>query len=597
MGLRRGEVVGAVVVAAIQVGATAAAAHNQPAATRPYEPLAWGLLVLSAAGLLLRRRSPEAALVATSVPVWAYLALGYPGGPVFLAMIGALVGAIVRGHRLSAWVALAVGYPMFVWVAPLVAGQSPPALAAAVGVAAWLVAFAVVVELVKTRRDRAAEFRRTRAEEARRRAGEQRMAIARELHDVLAHHISLISVQAGVALHLMDEQPEQARTALTAIRQASRESLGELRSVLELLRHGEEGAPRAPAPGLEALDALVERTAAAGLPVTVEVTGTARPLPAAVGLAAYRIVQEALTNVTRHAGRPATATVRLGYAPDQLTVEVTDDGPGVEDTSGTGSGLLRHGRAGGGARRAARRRPAPGRRLPGDRPAAGTGAGAGVIRVLLADDQALVRAGFRALLDAQDDLSVVGEAADGAEAVRLAAELVPDVVLMDIRMPVEDGLSATRRIVTDRALDGVRVVVLTTFELDEYVFAAIRNGASGFLVKDTEPVDLLRAVRSVAAGDALLSPGVTRRLIAEFALRSREPAAAGQLAPLTEREREVLGLVGEGLTNDEIASRWVVSPATAKTHVNRAMAKLGARDRAQLVIVAYETGLVRPGWS
>jgi signal transduction histidine kinase len=339
MGLRRSGVLGAVVVAAIQVGGTAGAVHNQPGLDRPYGPLAWALLVLSAAGLLLRR-SPEAALVATSLPVWVYLALGYPRGPVFLAMIGALIGAIIRGRRIAAWVALGVWYGMFVWVAPLVAGRPPPSPAAAVGLGAWLVAFAVIVELVRTRRERAAEFRRTRAEEARRRAGEQRMAIARELHDVLAHHISLISVQAGVALHLMDEQPEQARTALTAIRQASRESLAELRSVLELLRRGEEGAPRAPAPGLEALDALVERTSAAGLPVTVEVTGTARPLPAAVGLAAYRIVQEALTNVTRHAGRPATATVRLGYAPDQLTVEVTDDGPGAEDTTGTGSGLL-----------------------------------------------------------------------------------------------------------------------------------------------------------------------------------------------------------------------------------------------------------------
>jgi signal transduction histidine kinase len=340
MGLRRGEVVSAVVVAAIQVGVTAGAVHHQPGTDRPYGPLAWALLVLSAAGLLLRRRSPEAALVATSIPVWVYLALGYPRGLVFLAMIGALVGAIVHGRRIAAWVALAVWYPMFVWVVPLVAGRPLPSPAAAVGLGAWLVAFAVIVELVTTRRERAAEFRRTAAEEARRRAGEQRMAIARELHDVLAHHISLISVQAGVALHLMDEQPEQARTALTAIRQASRESLGELRSVLELLQRGEEGAPRAPAPGLEALDALVERTSAVGLPVTVEVTGAVRPLPAAVGLAAYRIVQEALTNVTRHAGRPVTATVRLDYAPDQLTVEVTDDGPGAEDTSGTGSGLL-----------------------------------------------------------------------------------------------------------------------------------------------------------------------------------------------------------------------------------------------------------------
>ncbi|MGV9408126.1 response regulator [Streptomyces sp. NPDC003674] len=219
-----------------------------------------------------------------------------------------------------------------------------------------------------------------------------------------------------------------------------------------------------------------------------------------------------------------------------------------------------------------------------------------MIRVLLADDQALVRAGFRALLDAQPDIGVAGEAADGAEALHRVRELRPDVVLMDIRMPLLDGLAATRRITGDPELSEVKVVMLTTFELDEYVFEAIRSGASGFLVKDTEPDELLRAVRAVVEGDALLSPGVTRRLIAEFAARSKEPAAAGGLARLTEREREVMALVGIGLSNDEIARRLVVSPLTAKTHVSRTMVKLGARDRAQLVVFAYESGLVRPGW-
>ncbi len=219
-----------------------------------------------------------------------------------------------------------------------------------------------------------------------------------------------------------------------------------------------------------------------------------------------------------------------------------------------------------------------------------------MIRVLLADDQLLVRAGFRALLDAQPDLEVAGEAADGAEVVRMVRELRPDLVLMDIRMPVLDGLQATRQITGDPALRQVKVVMLTTFELDEYVFEAIRSGASGFLVKDTEPAELLRAVAAVVAGDALLSPGVTRRLIAEFAARSKEPAAAAQLERLTEREREVMTLVGIGLTNEEIARRLVVSPLTAKTHVSRTMVKLGARGRAQLVVLAYEYGLVRPGW-
>jgi DNA-binding NarL/FixJ family response regulator len=219
-----------------------------------------------------------------------------------------------------------------------------------------------------------------------------------------------------------------------------------------------------------------------------------------------------------------------------------------------------------------------------------------VIRVLLADDQVLVRAGFRALLDAQDDIEVVGEAGDGEAAARLAATLVPDVVLMDIRMPGMDGLAATRVIAENGRLDGVRIVILTTFELDEYVFEAIRSGASGFLVKDTEPVELIRGVRAVAAGDALLSPSVTRRLIGEFAARAKPTRPAGALDPLTDREREVMALVAAGLSNEEIADRLVVSPATAKTHVSRAMVKLGARDRAQLVVIAYESGLVRPGW-
>jgi DNA-binding NarL/FixJ family response regulator len=218
-----------------------------------------------------------------------------------------------------------------------------------------------------------------------------------------------------------------------------------------------------------------------------------------------------------------------------------------------------------------------------------------VIRVVVADDQALVRAGFRVLLDAEDDIEVVGEAADGAAAVDVVRATHPDVVLADIRMPGVDGLEATRRIVADPDLAGVRVLILTTFEIDEYVFEALRSGASGFLVKDTDPVELLRAVRVVAAGDSLLSPGVTRRLIGEFVSRPERRAISPSALPLlTDREREVVALVAAGMSNEEIAAELVVSPATARTHVSRAMVKLNARDRAQLVVLAYESGLVSP---
>ena len=220
-----------------------------------------------------------------------------------------------------------------------------------------------------------------------------------------------------------------------------------------------------------------------------------------------------------------------------------------------------------------------------------------MIRILLADDQALIRAGFRALLNAEPDMVVVAECGTGADAVMLAARERPDIVLMDIRMPQGDGLDATRKILADPGLPGTRVIILTTFELDEYISEAVRAGAAGFLVKDTEPEELLRAVRVVHDGDALLSPSVTRRIMAQLAVQSRAARPPASLDQITDREREVLQLVGEGLNNAEIAERLFITPLTAKTHVSRIMTKLLVRDRAQLVVLAYESGLVRPGWS
>ncbi|MBW8487364.1 response regulator [Actinomadura parmotrematis] len=216
-----------------------------------------------------------------------------------------------------------------------------------------------------------------------------------------------------------------------------------------------------------------------------------------------------------------------------------------------------------------------------------------MIRVVLVDDQALIRGGFRALLEIEDDIEVVAEAANGEQGVALVREHRPDVVLVDVQMPVMDGIEATRLIAADERLAGVHVVVLTNYGLDEYVFQALRAGACGFLVKDTEPADLLQGVRAAARGDALLSPAITRRLIAEYVARRPAPAPAG-LDALTNREREVTALVARGLSNDEIAAHMVISPHTAKTHVSRAMTKLAARDRAQLVVLAYESGLVAP---
>lgn len=323
-----GDVALALIVGAVQIVATFFAGHNQPERTA-FDAGAFALLGLGPAALLLRRRYPLAVLAATFAATLAYWLADYPRGPIFLALIVAYYTAEMAGLRLVARLSLIVGYASFLWLGYLLGVEPPPTLGQAIGLAAWLLVLLSVAEVVRVRRERALEAERTREEEMRRRAGEERMRIARELHDVLAHNISLINVQAGVALHLMDERPEQARTALAAIKQASKDALRETRSVLGVLRQVDEEEPRAPAPGLARLDDLVSGATATGLSVRTEIEGMPRRVPGEIDQAAYRIIQEALTNVTRHAGA-ASATVRVAYGDRDLVVQVDDDGPGTD---------------------------------------------------------------------------------------------------------------------------------------------------------------------------------------------------------------------------------------------------------------------------
>jgi signal transduction histidine kinase len=326
----------AALVAVAQLGLTTLAARRQPD-RQALDLLAYLLLAVGPVALLWRRRSPAVVLAVVMASNVLYFGLGYPYGPAWLALIVAFWTAVTGGARRVAWATAVVGLAAYFTLAALLDRVGPATAATIAAHLGWLLLVLSVSEIALAARQRRQAAERTRAEEARRRAGEERMRIARELHDVLAHNISLINVQAGVALHLMDEQPGQSRTALVAIKQASNDALGELRSVLDVLRQGDEAPPRAPASGLAQLDSLVAGAGATGLEVTTRVEGLPRPLPAGTDLAAFRIVQESLTNVTRHAG-PASATVLVRYGPDDLTVRVDDDGRGPVAATGPGNG-------------------------------------------------------------------------------------------------------------------------------------------------------------------------------------------------------------------------------------------------------------------
>ncbi len=656
-----GDVLFAALVAAASLAAVSLSYHGGQAAA-----------LVTSVPLAARRRFPLAAFLvvvagalatknyATDVTFLAIVIAGYSAavhsrfrGAALLALapVGVLVAAFFwRAEPSLAIISVAprLGLPghgkFVVPVTPGLAGlQSVAAGPLRVGgllVLVSLVSIAIFGAVVYTG-DRIRRLQGEHEAATRRALRLERSRIASELHDVVTHNVSVMIVQAGAARQVLGESQDDARQALLAVEASGRAAMTELRHLLGLLSPVPGAAPAAgesqipapadlePQPGLGQLRPLIDRVAAAGLPVTLELTGGLHDLPPGLDLAAFRVVQEGLTNVIKHAGR-APACVTLGLTDTDLVVDVANEkrpaaaarpGPGSPGRPGRRrTRPARAARADRAVRRRAGCRPASGRRLAPagqlpDRAPGGTrlsgarGAGwpatmtsepllteaAEPPRVVIADDQALVRGGFRMILGAAG-IPVVAEAADGAQAVAAVLSHRPDVVLMDIRMPDMDGLEATRRIVTAPGASGCRVIILTTFDLDQYVYASLTAGASGFLLKDVSPEQLVAAVRMVREGDALLAPSITRRLIERFAPSATDHAAAhGSLAELTPRELEVLQLLARGLSNAELAAELTLSEATVKTHVARILAKLQLRDRVQAVVLAYESGLVGPG--
>ena len=578
-------------VGAVVLGVLAFALRAQ----RPDEPpavLGFALVVVAGSSLAWRRRAPLTVATIVCAAVATAALFGY--WPEFVALLWIAVYSAAAYTERDRLVRVLLPVAVLTSIAISVGERWDRGLNWVEILTDLIVTFGIPFLLGRMTFNRRRRIVREREVATREAVAAERAAIARELHDVVAHHMSVMVVQAGAARAVGETDPAATAEALRQIEASGRTGLAEMRRLLEVLKAEADGNGRAPQPGLARLSELLDAMRASGLPVEAvdrrDAAGAvARRRP--VGLPHRPGGAHELAPARRRGERARRRALRAGRARarDRRRRVRTARGPrGLRRARADRDARTRPA-----VRRRARGRAAPRRRVPRPgAPALGAGVSDAPIRVLIADDQALMRTGFRMILDAQDDIEVVGEAIDGADAIRRFEALSPDVVVMDVRMPTMDGIEATRRL---SALERpARVLILTTFDLDDYVYEALRAGASGFLLKDRPPEELVAAVRVIAAGEALLAPSVTRRLIEEFARRA-PTASRAELDDLTEREREVLVLMARGLSNAEIARTLFVAETTVKTHVGRVLHKLGLRDRAQAVVLAYESGLVQPG--
>ncbi len=585
----------------------------------PIEGAGW-LLALSPTFLLPGRRFAPATTLTAATALYFLISTTQGdsnaplAAPFFVYAVGITRPVVVSGPFVGGCAAL-------LSIGTLIGTGDPDPLTAIVWFlllgSGWLLAISIRRNQTRTEQLTldVADLEGQHAEVARAARVDERARIARELHDAVGHAVNVMVLQAGAARLAGD--PDQAHDTLAEIEHVGRSALVDLDHLLGLLDETDDGAARTPSRTVDDIVALVQDLRAAGAEINLD-DQCGCDLDWRTAAAAYRIAQEALTNAIKHAGG-AHIDLTMSCSSRDFRLVVADDGlgagasrsshggrgiPGMTERASVLGGRLDRRAA---IRRRLHRRSHPAQNAGRIRCTAPATLGSGrpvTISVLIVDDDTLVRAGVRMMIETQDDLSVAGEADNGDDAVRLAGELDPDVVLMDIRMPGVDGLEATRRLTsaatTDDQPDRPRVLVLTTFELDDYVFEAVRAGASGFLLKRTPPEDLLDGIRTVAHGDSLLSPSVTRRLMSEFARATRDRPVSTDVTNrdlewLTEREREVLILVAHGLANREIANELHVGESTVKTHVKHILAKLNLRDRIHAVVFAYETGLIAVG--